>query len=743
MEMRHYKEGVLAAFLLVSIVALIGWLYSQSNFDYESQRSRVTLVNELLQESTGLKVNMLLIGSNRADKLDGLEKTITRLGSLLAKQERVEPEMQALLLELKKLLNISVELKSNYINSQASLSSFMTSADALRLKLQESGAANALIGLEDLQQIIASYLALSSNARAPLIIDVISRRLERFVRVAQQTNQVPKADILLFSRYAMLQLSHTVRLKELSDALFDLQLTEFSRQAIDAYARDFTTAELNYFNVRRGVFVLLFGLLCLVFFLAKKQRESLLLLQDNTQALNFSLATAKQRQFFADVQKGEVTLGRLYPKTLGVGSGLNRLSLADWQSRIHPDDQQQTIKAFEISMREDGLFEQQYRFKSKSWGWLWISTTGRVTERDKQGKPLTMSGVSSNINEWKRNEQVLRIVAECHPAADASLTVFHEIVRALALEKGAKLTFIATLNEGAEAAETVAVWQDDDFSSNFLYSLLGTPCANVAASGACFYPHGIQQLFPDDELLVAMGLESYLGVPLINHNNKVIGLLAILGDKPMSEQVLTEPLMLSLATRAAMEIERQDADRRLWKLAHYDALTGLPNRSLLSDRFLQAKIRNQRSKSELAVCFLDLDDFKPINDVYGHDIGDELLKQVAARLLTSIRGEDTVSRVGGDEFVLLLGNLATKDECESSLRRIIECLSLPYKVSGEGLNIGASIGCCLLTATSNELDGLIKQADHAMYDAKAKGKNNYSLFSAGQRMAELQRVGDS
>lgn len=201
--------------------------------------------------------------------------------------------------------------------------------------------------------------------------------------------------------------------------------------------------------------------------------------------------------------------------------------------------------------------------------------------------------------------------------------------------------------------------------------------------------------------------------------------------------------MLSLATRAAMEIERQDADRRLWKLAHYDALTGLPNRSLLSDRFLQAKIRNQRSKSELAVCFLDLDDFKPINDVYGHDIGDELLKQVAARLLTSIRGEDTVSRVGGDEFVLLLGNLATKDECESSLRRIIECLSLPYKVSGEGLNIGASIGCCLLTATSNELDGLIKQADHAMYDAKAKGKNNYSLFSAGQRMAELQRVGDS
>jgi len=742
MRMYRYKESALAAFLFVSIVALIGWLYSQSNFDYESQRSRVALVNELLQESADLKVNMLLIGSSRADNLDGLEKTMVRLELLLAKQKMVEPAMQALLLELEKLLSISVELKSSYIDSQASLSVFMGSADALRLKLQERGAANALIGLDDLQQIIASYLVLSSNARAPLIIDVISRRLELFVRVTQQVSQVPKDDILLFSRYAMLQLSHAVRLKELGDAVFDLQLTEFSRQAIDAYARGFTEAEVRYLNIKRGAFVLLFGLFCLVFFLAKKQRESLLLLQDNTQALNFSLATAKQRQFFVDVQKGEVILGRLYPTTLGVGSGLHRLSLADWKSRIHPDDQQQAINALELSMREGDLFEQQYRFQSTSWGWLWVSTTGRVTQRDKQGKPLTMSGVSSNINEWKRNEQVLRIIAECHPAADASLTIFHEIVRALALEKGAKLTFVATLSEGAEAAETLAVWQEDDFSSNFSYSLLGTPCANVVASGVCFYPRGIQQLFSDDEQLLEMGLESYLGVPLVNHQNEVIGLLAILSDKPMSEQVVTEPLMLSLATRAAMEIERQDADRQLWQLAHYDALTGLPNRSLLSDRFLQAKTHNQRSQSELAVCFLDLDGFKPINDVYGHDTGDELLQQVATRLLTSIRGDDTVSRVGGDEFVLLLGDLATMDECESSLRRIIECLSLPYDISGESLSIGVSVGCCLLTVSINELDDLIKQADHAMYDAKAKGGNNYSLVSAIQGMAELQRMGD-
>lgn len=163
----------------------------------------------------------------------------------------------------------------------------------------------------------------------------------------------------------------------------------------------------------------------------------------------------------------------------------------------------------------------------------------------------------------------------------------------------------------------------------------------------------------------------------------------------------------------------------LEQMAHYDVLTQLPNRVLLADRFIQALAHSKRQKTLLAVCFLDLDSFKLVNDLHGHEVGDKLLIEVAKRIKASIRDEDTVSRQGGDEFVLLLGSIESFFQCEQMLKRIIASLAKPYVIEEKSLSISASIGVSLYPMDDVDLDTLMRHADQAMYQAKLAGRNRY------------------
>jgi len=168
--------------------------------------------------------------------------------------------------------------------------------------------------------------------------------------------------------------------------------------------------------------------------------------------------------------------------------------------------------------------------------------------------------------------------------------------------------------------------------------------------------------------------------------------------------------------------------QRLEHLAHYDALTQLPNRMLLSDRMQLAMAQAERSGKMLAICYLDLDNFKPINDQFGHSAGDFLLIEVAQRLKACVRAGDTVSRLGGDEFVLLVSNLDDLHECDHTVGRIIGALSQPFRVSEHSVTISASIGVTLYPHDGADADTLLRHADQAMYAAKQGGRNRHHLF---------------
>lgn len=164
-----------------------------------------------------------------------------------------------------------------------------------------------------------------------------------------------------------------------------------------------------------------------------------------------------------------------------------------------------------------------------------------------------------------------------------------------------------------------------------------------------------------------------------------------------------------------------------WQAGH-DLLTSLPNRALLADRFTHALINANRQGSLLGVCKMDLDDFKSINDLYGHTLGDQLLVAVTCRINSVIRGEDTLARLGGDEFALLIGNLNNIDEIQIFLERVLSAVSQPYELDDKTIQISASIGMSIYPLDNADADTLLRHADQAMYQAKQSGRNCFHLF---------------
>lgn len=176
--------------------------------------------------------------------------------------------------------------------------------------------------------------------------------------------------------------------------------------------------------------------------------------------------------------------------------------------------------------------------------------------------------------------------------------------------------------------------------------------------------------------------------------------------------------------------ELKRIEKQLEHNAHFDALTGIPNRVLLADRLRQGLVQTSRSGRLMAVCYLDLDGFKPVNDTWGHEAGDRLLVEMAERLQECLRAGDTVARLGGDEFVLLLLDLERVEECERALDRVLQSITQPVTIGDQEICISASIGVSLYPFDSDEPDVLLRQADQAMYLAKESGRNRYCMFEA-------------
>ncbi|MDD2919296.1 EAL domain-containing protein [Rhodoferax sp.] len=186
--------------------------------------------------------------------------------------------------------------------------------------------------------------------------------------------------------------------------------------------------------------------------------------------------------------------------------------------------------------------------------------------------------------------------------------------------------------------------------------------------------------------------------------------------------------------------ERKTADEVVWQQAHFDALTGLPNRRLMRERLVQEMKKCRRNHLKLALLFIDLDHFKEVNDTLGHDRGDDLLVEAARRIQRCLREVDTVARMGGDEFTVIITALSDESNLQGILPKLLNALNAPFQLGLDQVFVSASMGVTVYPTDTLEVEDLLKNADQALYVAKAAGRNRFSFFTAALQEAAMQRA---
>ena len=366
--------------------------------------------------------------------------------------------------------------------------------------------------------------------------------------------------------------------------------------------------------------------------------------------------------------------------------------------------------------------------------------------RDKCGEVIGIGGFVMDLTEPRRVQDALhqteRALRQIVAGTTATGQAFFEaLVQTLSNALNVRYAFIGTLTDSAaNSIRTLAVWAGGAQSENFEYSLEHTPCANVIAQGFCLYPSGVADQFPQDLLLKQMGVDAYLGVPLRTATGEVLGILVVLHDSPIHPAALPQEILQIFASRAASELERLRAEEALQHRATHDSLTGLPNRTLFLDRLAHAITQAEHRRDQLAVLFLDLDGFKHVNDTLGHAVGDALLQEVSQRLQSNLRTEDTLARMGGDEFTLLLTDPAPMETAVRFAESTLEALAAPFALGGHDLFLTGSIGVSFYPHDGLDVTSLLRHADMAMYRAKELGRNNYQLYTDRLNTAAFERL---
>jgi diguanylate cyclase (GGDEF)-like protein len=341
-------------------------------------------------------------------------------------------------------------------------------------------------------------------------------------------------------------------------------------------------------------------------------------------------------------------------------------------------------------------------------------------------------------------------------AATAIRRLLQEGSRAVSVEEAGEALARVT-QEAIEAEQATLLMRDEhdrikhlktvgangDFERTLRSHVAGLPADDVrlwriAARDAkpIFVENAAASRVLPAEVVEALGLKSYVAFPLLAEESALGLVLCSHTTAPRHWTNEERQLVAQLALEGSLVVEnaalRATEQQRLDELSHqafHDSLTELPNRALFADRLGLALARTNRRKAAVAVLFLDLDDFKPINDRFGHDAGDRLLKAVAERVRTCVRPEDTVARLGGDEFTVLLEDIVDVRYAMGVAERIEDALREPFPIDGHGATVTASIGIAVSTGREATPEDLIRNSDQAMYQAKRRGRARHVLFA--------------
>jgi len=375
---------------------------------------------------------------------------------------------------------------------------------------------------------------------------------------------------------------------------------------------------------------------------------------------------------------------------------------------IHPDDKDNFLASWRIFINQhdiDENFSCTYRLKHADGHWLWYKDLGKIVSLDCNNKPNRITGSYTNITQTRAEEVRSQYYGEAFKQTNDWVLIINEDYTS------------ATANQ---SLCSVFGWNDEDF--DFDSNLMG-----LSKKRWQFFKKLLPSLeegehWRNEELVTTCTGEKFHVILNIN-----------VGRNQITNNLHFVCVFSDITAQKA-------AEKELRYLANYDHLTDLPNRSLLLERIKHAMELSKRQSRAIALFFIDLDRFKQVNDSLGHDCGDLLLVEVSRRLTELLRIEDTVARIGGDEFVVLLETYKGTGHLGSIAQKIIDSVEQPVLLQGQQVSIGASIGIATYPNDASDSSALLRHADIAMYHAKQLGRNTFQFFTPRMNVEANERL---
>lgn len=421
-----------------------------------------------------------------------------------------------------------------------------------------------------------------------------------------------------------------------------------------------------------------------------------------------------------DTMKNEVFYSKQWKSMLGYAENEIGTSFDEYQSRLHPDDNILEIQGNLTAYLEDKnpVTAKEIRLRTKSGDYKWVLAQGSIIERDEQNRPLRIRGTHKDI------------------------TDSHEAVGQLKEQK----KFINKVLGFAPIFVYIfdLIEQRIIYCNEAVFTLLGYTPGEIKAGDknlidmSLFHPDDLPRVQANfAELTKLQDGESQAIEYQLKHQDGQYRIFRSY-DTPFlrdADQQVTQ------VVGTAVDVTKlRDSEVRLEYLAHHDPLTNLPNRTLLHARLEHSLQVSERLGLQLCVCFIDLDNFKIINDSYGHSVGDKVLIEVANRMQSIIRKGDTLARVGGDEFVLVMDNIDLEGSRREVLQKFIQVFESPFTVDDKDFNVSMSMGISRYPLHGQSIETLNQHADTAMYEAKLAGKNTFRIYCEAMSLNVISRM---
>lgn len=368
-------------------------------------------------------------------------------------------------------------------------------------------------------------------------------------------------------------------------------------------------------------------------------------------------------------------------------------------------------------------------------------TTGRLTYEDAPALQITIRDISSRKFSEKLQlgeNRILNMIATGAPLQDilTSLAKFAETASG-----NGKCSVMSFNSEESTLSTSVAPSAPNELVAAMDRVQIGPQNGSCSAAAFRAEPVVANDIRTDPvwanhrDQALRHGLNASASWPVFGKNKKILGTFALYFHESSALSTQTTRLLDICANLAGIAIDSRISEDRIRYLAHYDGLTSLPNRFLFSE-YLELALRNaQRNQRKFAVFFIDLDKFKEVNDTLGHDAGDEVLRETARRLRNSLRHTDKIARMGGDEFYVLIEELANSSYAIDVAAKLLNETAKPMLIQGQLVEVNMSIGIAIYPDHGLEAQALLANADSAMYSAKEAGKNGYRLFTVPKQVA--------